>query len=104
MKVFAIPVSPGSPLNAISVCLFSCLVLSSLALRMDAPRIAALEAATMQKSFPVIPSKTSLHGHLSEDPCVAELPYLHFAFVVWARLNEQETRRRQVKLSRGSSR
>ena len=55
-----IPVSPASPLKAMRVFLFSCLVLSSLALRMVAPRIAAFEAATMQKSFPVIPSSTSM--------------------------------------------
>lgn len=40
-------VSPASPENAISVCELSSLVLSSDALRMVAPRIAALEAAMM---------------------------------------------------------
>jgi hypothetical protein len=55
-----IPVSPASPLYAIKVCLFSGLVLSSLALRTVGPRIVALEAAMMVKSLPVIPSNTSL--------------------------------------------
>lgn len=54
------PVSPASPEKAMSVCLFRALVLSSEALRMVAPRMAALEAAMMVKSFPVMPSKTSL--------------------------------------------
>jgi hypothetical protein len=53
-------VSPASPENAIKVCLFRARVLSSDALRMVAPRIAALEAAMRVKSLPVIPSKTSL--------------------------------------------
>ena len=57
--------SPGSPLKAMSVCLFSVRVLSSLVLRMLAPLIAALDAAMMQKSFPVIPSKTSLSPEVS---------------------------------------
>lgn len=42
------------------VCLLSSLVLSSDALRMVAPRIAALEAAMMVKSFPVMPRRISL--------------------------------------------
>lgn len=42
------------------MCLFSALVLSSEALRIVAPRIAALEAAMIVKSLPVMPSKTSL--------------------------------------------
>jgi hypothetical protein len=54
------PVSPASPENAIKVCLFSCLVLSSEAFKIVAPRIAALEAAIKVKSLPVIPSRTSL--------------------------------------------
>jgi hypothetical protein len=54
-------VSPASPTNAISVCLFSALVLSSEAFRMVAPRIAALEAAIKVKSLPVMPSRTSLY-------------------------------------------
>lgn len=41
-----IPVSPASPEKAIRVCLLSCFVLSSEALRMVAPLIAAFEAAT----------------------------------------------------------
>ena len=53
-------VSPASPEKAIRVCLFKARVLSSDALRTVAPRIAALEAATMVKSLPVNPSKTSL--------------------------------------------
>ena len=60
--VAAVPVSPASPENAINVCLFSDLVLSSDAFRMVAPRIAALDAAMMVKSLPVMPSKTSLHA------------------------------------------
>ncbi len=55
-----IPVSPASPEYAIRVCLLSCLVLSSAALRMVAPRMAALEAAIKVKSLPVMPSRTSL--------------------------------------------
>jgi hypothetical protein len=42
------------------VCLLSCLVLSSDVLRMVAPRMAALDAAMMVKSLPVIPKRTSL--------------------------------------------
>lgn len=53
-------VSPASPENAIKVCWFNALVLSSEALRMVAPLMAAFEAAMMVKSLPVIPSKTSL--------------------------------------------
>lgn len=52
--------SPASPENAINVFLFSCLVLSSVVFRIVAPLIAAFEAAMMVKSFPVMPSKTSL--------------------------------------------
>ena len=58
--VRSVPVSPASPLYAIRVCLFSGLVLSSVALRTVGPRIVALEAAMMVKSLPVIPSNTSL--------------------------------------------
>lgn len=53
-------VSPASPENAIKVCWFNALVLSSDALRMVAPLMAALDAAMRVKSLPVIPSKTSL--------------------------------------------
>jgi len=53
-------VSPASPLKARRVCLFNERVLSSEALRMVAPRMAAFEAAMMVKSLPVIPSRTSL--------------------------------------------
>lgn len=60
-------VSPASPEKAINVCLLSALVLSSLALRMVAPLMAAFEAAMMVKSFPLIPSKTSLRGLLAYD-------------------------------------
>jgi hypothetical protein len=56
----SVPVSPASPENAISVCELRLRVLSSEAFRMVAPRIAALEAAIMVKSLPVIPSSTSL--------------------------------------------
>lgn len=52
--------SPASPVMAIRVCLLSWRVLSSEALRMVAPRMAALEAAMMVKSLPVIPKSTSL--------------------------------------------
>lgn len=55
-----VPVSPASPENARRVCLLRALVLSSDALRMVAPRIAALDAAMMVKSLPVIPNSTSL--------------------------------------------
>lgn len=55
-----IPVSPASPEKAISVFLLSARVLSSEALRMVAPRIAALEAAMRVKSLPVMPRRTSL--------------------------------------------
>jgi hypothetical protein len=57
-------VSPASPEKAIRVCLFKARVLSSEALRMVAPRIAALEAAMRVKSLPVMPSKTSLCTHV----------------------------------------
>lgn len=53
-------VSPASPENAIKVCLFRARVLSSDALRMVAPLMAALEAAMRVKSLPVMPSNTSL--------------------------------------------
>lgn len=43
-----------------SVCLFSGRVLSSSAFMMVGPRIAALDAATMTKSLPVMPKRTSL--------------------------------------------
>lgn len=56
----SVPVSPASPLKAISVCLLSCLVLSSEALRIVAPRMAAFEEAMMVKSLPVRPSRASL--------------------------------------------
>jgi hypothetical protein len=48
------------------VCLFSALVLSSDALRMVAPLMAALEAAMRVKSFPVMPSNTSLKRYQQE--------------------------------------
>jgi hypothetical protein len=54
------PVSPGSPEKAINVWSFNALVLSSVALRMVGPRIAALDAAIKVKSLPVMPSRTSL--------------------------------------------
>lgn len=60
MNPIQVPVSPASPENARSVCLLRALVLSSDALRMVAPRIAALDAAMIVKSFPVIPKRTSL--------------------------------------------
>lgn len=58
-----LPVSPASPLYAMSVCLFKRCVLSSVTLRTVGPRIAAFEAAMMVKSLPVIPSRTSLLKH-----------------------------------------
>lgn len=60
----ALLVSPASPENAINVCWVSARVLSSDALRMVAPLMAALDAAMMVKSFPVIPSRTSLYTPL----------------------------------------
>jgi len=59
-KRVPILVSPASPEKAMRVCWFNALVLSSDALRIVAPLIAAWEAAMMVKSLPVIPSKTSL--------------------------------------------
>ena len=56
------PVSPASPEKAIMVWEFSWRVLSSSVLRMVAPRIAALDAATRVKSRPVSPRRTSLHS------------------------------------------
>jgi hypothetical protein len=53
-------VSPASPTNAMRTCLLSFLVLSSLALRIVAPLMAAFEAAMMVKSLPVMPRSTSL--------------------------------------------
>jgi len=61
-------VSPASPENAIRVCLFNDLVLSSEALRIVAPLIAALEQAMMVKSLPVRPSKTSLEEGENQCP------------------------------------
>lgn len=68
-----LPPSPGSPENAIKVCWFRFRVLSSVALRTVGPLMAALEAAMMTKSFPVIPSRTSLSKTLiiSFPECVA---------------------------------
>jgi hypothetical protein len=59
-------VSPASPENAIKVCSFRARVLSSDALRIVAPLIAALEAAMMVKSFPVMPSNTSLESRANQ--------------------------------------
>lgn len=53
-------VSPASPTNAMIVWSFSWRVLSSEALRIVAPRMAALEAAMIVKSLPVRPRRTSL--------------------------------------------
>lgn len=55
-------VSPASPLKAIKVFLFNERVLSSEALRIVAPLIAAFEAAMRVKSLPVIPRRTSLRA------------------------------------------
>lgn len=62
IEVMNILVSPASPEKAIKVCLFNALVLSSEAFRTVAPLIAALEQAMRVKSFPVIPSNTSLEN------------------------------------------
>jgi hypothetical protein len=70
-KLIEIPVSPASPENAKRVCLLRSLVLSSDALRMVAPRIAALDAAMMVKSFPVIPKSISLLYDVSNFEVVA---------------------------------
>jgi len=77
--VGSLPVSPASPEKAISVCELSTRVLSSEALRMVAPRMAAFEEAMSVKSLPVMPSRTSLvdnqHGktvgreNLHDDGC-----------------------------------
>ena len=56
-------VSPASPVSPIRMCLLSGRVLSSDAFKMVAPRMAALEAAMMVKSLPVIPKSTSLPFH-----------------------------------------
>lgn len=60
-----LPVSPASPEKAINVCVFNCRVLSSVALRIVGPRMAALEAAIKVKSLPVIPRRTSLMQRLA---------------------------------------
>lgn len=49
------------------MCLFKVRVLSSEALRIVAPRMAALEAAMMVKSLPVRPSRTSLLRRLAAE-------------------------------------
>lgn len=76
-----VPVSPASPEKAIKVCLFSGLVLSSDALRIVGPRIAAFEAAMMVKSLPVIPNRTSLCQAVSNSilviPAVEIIGYPH---------------------------
>lgn len=59
-EVMCAPVSPASPEKAIKVCLLSSFVLSSDALSMVAPLMAAFEAAITVKSLPVIPRRTSL--------------------------------------------
>ena len=46
-RILLLPVSPASPEKAINECLLSCFVLSSEALRIVAPLIAAFDAATM---------------------------------------------------------
>ena len=53
-------VSPASPEKARMQWSLRARVLSSFAFRMEAPRMAALEAAMMVKSLPVIPRRTSL--------------------------------------------
>jgi hypothetical protein len=54
------PVSPASPEKAMRLCLLRARVLSSLALRIVTPRMAAFEAATSVKSLPVRSSRTSI--------------------------------------------
>lgn len=77
-----VPVSPASPENAIKVWLFSSRVLSSDAFKIVAPLMAAFEAATMVKSFPVIPSRTSLRevNTLARDRSRTLLTSLLFKF------------------------
>jgi hypothetical protein len=60
-----VPVSPASPEKAINDEELSARVLSSVAFRIVTPRIAALEAATMVKSLPVMPRSTSLEDVLA---------------------------------------
>lgn len=79
--------SPASPENASRVFLFSALVLSSEALRMVAPRIAALDAAIKVKSLPVMPSRTSLVSKSVQ--CRFTTPHkmcLHVGDVVFVRM------------------
>lgn len=75
-------VSPASPLKAIKVLLFKLRVLSSEALRIVAPLIAAFDAAMRVKSFPVIPRRTSLCSHVSYIQSSAARPSC-----VWIALN-----------------
>jgi hypothetical protein len=78
-------VSPASPENAINVCWFNDLVLSSEALRMVAPLMAALEAAMMVKSLPVNPSKTSLLKRMlvGTDGSELEITYMLMVFELY---------------------
>lgn len=59
-------VSPASPLKAMMVEGESWRVLSSDDLRIVAPRMAALEAAIMVKSAPVMPRRASLEERVSD--------------------------------------
>lgn len=58
------------------VWLFSCRVLSSEDLRIVAPLMAALEAAMMVKSLPVIPKRTSLQPGSASSCRVKPFPRL----------------------------
>ena len=61
-------VSPASPEKARTVLGLRVRVLSSVALRMVAPRVAVLEAARSVKSRPVRAMRTSLFDKFSERP------------------------------------
>jgi hypothetical protein len=76
-------VSPASPVKAMSVWSFSDRVLSSAALRIVAPLIAALEAAMRVKSLPVMPRRTSLHSVLVNGSLLRVWKlYSHICYVV----------------------
>ena len=78
-------VSPASPENAINVCLFKARVLSSDALRMVAPLMAAFEAAIRVKSLPVMPNKTSLM-RMKGQHCICSLYKIgtYMMIVLWS--------------------
>ena len=60
-RIFShLPVSPASPLKAIKLWVFNVRVLSSVALRIVGPRMAAFDEAIIVKSLPDIPRRTSI--------------------------------------------